>query len=536
MEMKSILRGPFVSRILEGCGINPRHYWLLVDLFGQLSERHEFMSQLGRSGFALNSMALFYFVFSIVFSVIFLLIGVSARLCLLACLLFTVLILFTLLISETNNSLVNPVEGLVLSHQPIAGATYTAAKLSHLARILLYVVPALNAAPAVAGLWLPGARWFYPLLHLGAAFALGLLIAFFCCALFGWLIRFVPAPRLKVVGNWAELLAWFSYFLFPQSLRLVRHYHLAHLVPAPGAPRWALGIGLMLLAAASVVFGLQSLSVDYMLRVSSIVHGGSGAQVKAKRQQRNGDFASWLGGQLGRAGYEYVSQMMTRDWVFLRQTIAILPLVVMTGVGMYPGLRTSPFSRHFTPLHALPHLFGFLLLLVCIALPYGNHDKGAWVFLLAPVHSFRRFAAGVLALLWLRFILVPHLFLLALLTWFWGIRDASAFLAYSLAVSSFYVGLELRLVESVPFSRQPRASQGAMLLPLMIVGGLAASLVGALQYYFVFRSLVATLATTAAVAVAAFFLIRSSLTSVGDSMRFDLGRLTGESTFLYQET
>ena len=57
-----------------------------------------------------------------------------------------------MLLSETANSLVNPVEGLVLAHYPINGATYTAAKLTHLLRILSYTVPALNLLPALAGL------------------------------------------------------------------------------------------------------------------------------------------------------------------------------------------------------------------------------------------------------------------------------------------------------------------------------------------------------------------------------------------------
>ncbi len=48
----------------------------------------------------------------------------------------------------------NPVEAHVLAHQPINGATYVAAKLTHLVRILLYLVPAMNAIPAFGGLLL----------------------------------------------------------------------------------------------------------------------------------------------------------------------------------------------------------------------------------------------------------------------------------------------------------------------------------------------------------------------------------------------
>src|ERR1035438_1631331 len=61
----------------------------------------------------------------------------------------TAFLLLGILFSEAGNSLVNPVESLVLAHQPINGATYTAAKLTHLARILMFLVPALDGIPAL---------------------------------------------------------------------------------------------------------------------------------------------------------------------------------------------------------------------------------------------------------------------------------------------------------------------------------------------------------------------------------------------------
>ena len=42
----------------------PGSFWLLVDLFGQLSERSEILDQLGRNGVALKTAAWMYFAFS----------------------------------------------------------------------------------------------------------------------------------------------------------------------------------------------------------------------------------------------------------------------------------------------------------------------------------------------------------------------------------------------------------------------------------------------------------------------------------------
>jgi hypothetical protein len=535
MTPTGILRGPRVSRLLKACGVNPRHYWLLVDLFGQLSERHEFMTQLGRSGYALKSIAWWYLAFSSLFAILFLLVAQPPVVQYLSIfLVMTAVLLLGLLISETNNSLVNPVEGLVLAHQPIDGATYTAAKLTHLVRILLYVVPALNGVPALAGLALRRSPWFYPLKHVLLAFALGLVIALSCCAVFGWLIRFVPAARLKAVGNWTELIAWMACIWFPQASLFLIRVHFSNWLPPAGVPRLALAVVAGVLMVGGVILGLRSLSVDYMLRVSSIVHGGSSAKGLDHRGRRRSAISGWFGGQLGRAGFEFVSQMMTRDWQFLRQAVPLVPLLIIGAVAMAPGLRVTPFSGRFTSLHVLPHAFGLTLFIVCNALEYGHDYKGAWVFQLVPAGAFERFAQGVFAVLWARFIMVPHLFLLALITWFWGIRYAAWFLAYSLAVASFYLGLELRLIQGVPFSKQPQVSQGAMMFPIMFIGGLGAALVVALQHFFLFHSPARALAATAIVAAGAYFLTRSSLRSLSSSMRFNLGLVSGESSFLYK--
>jgi hypothetical protein len=360
-------------------------------------------------------------------------------------------------------------------------------------------------------------------------------MAMLSCAVFGWLIRFVPAPRLKAVGNWTELVVWLAFVWLPQAVRFLPHVHLSAWLPAPGVPRVALGVALAVLMAVSITFGLRSLSVDYMIRVSSIVHGGSGAKRQERRGHKSSTISGWFGGQRGRAGFEFVVQMLTRDWAFLRQTVPLAPLLILAGVMVAPGLRVAPFSGHFTRLHILPHVFGVMLFSICTFIAYGNDYKGAWVFLLAPTGALDEFARGVFGVLWVGFIAIPHLFILALLTWFWGIRPAAVFLAYSLAVASLHLGLELRLIESVPFSKQPGVSQGFMLMPMMVIGGLGAGAAVALQHFFIFHSVATALSTTAIIGAGAYFIIRSSLRSFASSMRYNLGLVSGESSFLYKE-
>ena len=511
----------------------------MTDLFGQLSERREMMSQLGRDGMTLRSVSLLYFVFSALFSLIFFLVRPPLTEYLTVFLAMTAFILLGILVAETNNSLVNPLEGLVLAHQPIDGATYTAAKLTHLLRILLYLVPAVNGVPALVGLAFKGFPWFYPIIHIVAAYGVGLLVALFCCALFGWLIRFVSAARLKTVGNWVEMMTWMAFVLFPSAQRWLRHGHISTWLPVGAEARLILAVACGALAVWSVVFGLRSLSIDYMIQVASIVHSGSAAKAKMRRARATCPMAGWLGGQPGRAGFEYVSRMMRRDWQFQRQVIPLIVAaifyLIINSAYIAHGFRITPFSGRFTALHFLPHILGFVLLAICSALGFSNDYKGAWIFLLAPAGALRGFARGVHALLWLEFIVIPHLFLLSLLTWQWGFRAAGIFIAYSLAVASFYLGLELRLIEAIPFSQQPMASRNAMMVPFVFGGAITIALAVAGQYFFVFRSAMTVSVTTLVIATGAYFLTRSSLRALTASMRFNLGILSGESTWIYKE-
>ena len=182
------------------------------------------------------------------------------------------------LLSETANSLVNPVEGLVLAHQPINGATYTAAKLTHLLRVLAYTVPALNLLPALAGLFCPKAPWTYPLLH----FSLPACSAgdrAFCCAFFGWLIRFFPPARLKTIGQIAEGRRPCCSSSLCRALPALCQDQSTRRCPClrPGM-LLLLGIALRLPPSLGVIFGLRALSGDYLVRVSAIVHGASHAR------------------------------------------------------------------------------------------------------------------------------------------------------------------------------------------------------------------------------------------------------------------
>ncbi|MGD0497159.1 MAG: hypothetical protein ABSC23_01860 [Bryobacteraceae bacterium] len=535
--VRRFLRGPAVSRMLAKLGIDARRYWLLMDLFGELSDRHEMLNQLGRDDMTLRVVAVLYFIVTGLGSILFLMAQPRLAIYFVASLALPAFFLFGILISETGNSIVNPVEGLVLAHHPVTGATYTAAKLSHLLRIVLYLVSGMNIAPALAGLALKGARWYYPILHMLAAFAVGLTIALLCCAVFGWLVRFVPPARLKSAAQTAELTPWVVILILVRLRTYLAHMRVSQWLPAGTGARAGLAAALVTAAAFIVVFGLRALSADYLIRVSTIVHGGSRRARVRSRRPRISDIVAWLGGgPASRAGFEYLSQMMLRDWQFRRQMIMLAPIVIMPVVALVSGrLRVDPFSRQLTMVHALPHIAGVALFRICAALPFGGDYKASWIFLVVPSSAFGKFARGVYARLWLAVIAIPHAVLLVALAWFWGIPDAALFIAYSAAAASAYLSLELRLIAGIPFTKPPGTSQGAYQMPLIILGMIGMVVAVAVQDFLLFRSRATVLAATIAIGAATWIVTRISLGAFERTIRFHLGLLAAESGDFYKE-
>jgi hypothetical protein len=531
--LRRVLRGRAASRLLAGLGIDPKRYWLLMDLFGAMADHGETMDQLGWSGSALKTLSLIYFLMTGVMTLMMAIARPAPMLYSATFLGLTAFLMLVTLVSEAGNSLVNPAEGMVLAHQPINGATYTGAKLSHLFRIVLYLVPAMNAAPALAGLRLKGADWRFPVLMMGEALGVGLLAALLTCSTYGWLLRFVPAKRLKAAAQIAGGVP-FLLFMFTSSLKKAARVA-ASFIPRDTAVRLGIEIALGAAAIAIVVFGIRSLSADYLVRVSSITRGGRGKFRRAGRPRIADIVARFRGGPGARAGFAYVSRMITRDYQIRRQIVGFLPMLIILAGGAIKSISTDPFLRKFTPLHLAPHVIGLYLFIVCSILAYGSDFKGAWVFQLAPAGVLGRFACGVHAFLWVAAVLGPHVLLFPLLAWFWGPWHSALFVLFSAGVVSLYLGFALRLIESIPFSRQPEVKRGAMTLPLMVLVLLVAGIASGLQHFLLFRSETAVLASAAVLGLASWAVTGRSLSAFEFKMRFTLGLISGESKLIYTE-
>ena len=508
---RPLLHGPAFSGMLERCGVDVRRFWVLVDLFETLGARQEVVAM--GNDYSMRGLMNIWFILSSGVSVLAALVGAPPGLYLAGFLVLTVFQLGVLLLPEIAESLVNPVDGSILAHQPVDGATWSGAKLAHLTKIVAYAVTGLNAVPALVGLTLPhdeaALRLFYPPLHFLVALGVGLVFALLCCSLFGWLVRMVPVRRLKAAAAMVQvlpMLAMFGFHARDLIWETVSGWAASIEVPAswlaavdtvPGGPAAMLGAAGVVVAAVAVVFGLRAFSRDHLIRVAGLMSAGGGRRRRRWRWSNPGPWmAGWTGGQAGRAGFEYLRAVMARDWQF-RRNMALNLVGPVTGFValLVAGRDVSPFGPDFAFAHFLPHLFGLTLIFVCAFLAYGNDHKGIWCFAVAPDSASRPLARGIHAALWLLLIVVPHAGWLLVLAWAWGVRDAVLFVAFSTAVAFLYLGASLRLIDGVPFGKQTPPTRSTMLLGVMILYLVGLAVAIGIQYVL-FRSVAAVIAAT----------------------------------------
>ena len=154
----------------------------------------------------------------------------------------------------------------------------------------------------------------------------------------------------------------------------------------------------------------------------------------------------------------------------------------------------------------------------CLFLAYGDDYKAVSSLAIVPDSSFRLMARGIHAGLWLRLVVIPNAFCLVVLTWSWGVWDALWFIAYGIAVASFYLAVGVRLIDGIPFGKQTPPDRNivapGLMLMFLIVLGVAVGI-----QYIVFRSAVAVAAVTIIVSVGAYYLTMATLADFESRMR-----------------
>ncbi len=102
-----------------------------------------------------------------------------------------------------------------------------------------------------------------------------------------------------------------------------------------------------------------------------------------------------------------------------------------------------------------------------------------------------------------------------------GITMLQLFLIYSLALTSLYLAAELFLLEGLPFANPVRLATQAIIVPVMLLGGMGGAVLAFLQW-LIFRSYTAAVIATATVALLAVVIVRFSLSHLVSEFQTNL--------------
>jgi hypothetical protein len=548
-----ILEQKPVAALLRRLGIHPVQYAALLDFFGKLSDRQEF--QAGRAEVSRNIAVGMFAVFMALGNLAAVFVAHPAlRPFVTFNYAVTGLILFMTLVTEAISTFLNPIEISVLAHQPIRERDYFAAKITHLAAVVAWIVLPLNLVPALAGLAVQDSRWFFPVPYLLSVYFFGLFVALFLCAIMGVLFHLLTPARLRSLASWMQMVITLTLFggvaLAGTLVRLhfIVSASLASMNPlswfvavamAGQGPRYlsfgGVQITVMLICAVFLVFGVRALSSGYMTKVHLLLRSGP----KPRRWSKAplGPFVRLVtGSPSGRAAFSFMYAMARTDWHFRASSMPVLiQFAILPLFGIARGLGPTPFAAvRPTGVHLLPHLAGLAGLSVCTMLTSSDQHKAAWIFLTAPLESIRSFVRGIFWALWVPLSMVG-LLLLPLYIYDWGLRDAVLFFMYSLAVGAFYVSVELFLVDGLPFSNPPKRSGGFLTAPLVLGALIAAGIIVVLQWLFIFQDRFVTLGASLVFAGLAYLIAQISLRGVEVNVLHNLHVIASGRTAMFKE-
>lgn len=538
-----------MSEVLEGFGIDSRQYFLLLDLFRKLDERQEF---------AINSTRVARYTLVISLTLILALIAsldalsgsVSLQSFIHVDIFITALLLLLILTTETINAFFNPVEAAVFAHQPVHERTYLASRMTYLLGIVGSTVLPLNLIPALAGLSIHGARWFYPFTHLIALSTLGVFILLSTTAMLGLLFRVVPLSRVRGIAAFGQAALFALLLLYPTIMSGAKGLHID--LPAPSNPfGWFVSLGTlgqgnssfvldwrtlltMILFGAIIPLGLRSLSNGYLANVRLLLRGVP--KRACSRHEWFGPAMRWVTGRpSGRAAFSFIYSMAKADWQFRLSVLPVLFLYVLFPViTIMRGLGASPFGGHPGIVYLLPHVAALGGITICSMLPFSDQHRAAWIYLTAPLDGIRSFVIGIFWALWLP-LAVGSVLLAPIFAWYWGAPDALLFVAYSLALGSFYLSLGLLLVDGLPFANPPRQT-GSFLGAPLIIASLAAVLgIVVLQWYVIFQYRLVTIACVLAFATAAYAIARVSMVNLQTNVMYNLHAIASGRRAMFKE-
>lgn len=552
---KSLLRSSLVERMCRAFGVDVRQYRLLIGLFSTLGDRMEFMGAPIKSHFLHG-----FLVFLSIAVSLFALAPVSLSGYLRLTLGMNMFFLALVVGGEAAQRIMNPDEASILAHQPVSGPTYVAAKVTDLLWLTAALTSSLSLVPALAGLLLRDARWFYPITHLLAAYSSALFLTFLVCGVYGWLFRLIAPARVKSASLWIQFVIFFAGSVLAPAAGpfITRNGGGAWLRSSHMPWNWFVAIGAIgssgpsafvapeawaafALTAAFLIVGLRGFRADYLARASDLMQGSAvPSRGGSGRKLLSGVVTRITGAPSGYGALAFMRIMVQRDWNFRRQGLPVLCYLVVLAFPVFHGIGVSPFVegaftiRSFSLMHVIPHVQGLMLALICGLVSYTAEPKGPAMFASLPVGRLGPFVRGIYGALWLP-TLFFHLALLAPCTWFWGAAHGILFVSFSLALVSFYLSVTVFFIDGLPFSAKFKPSLASEQQSIIFFAAIPIIVMAALQW-ILFYDFYWVLAATIALAALAWGVGRFSLKALEGKVQASLAQLGFGTQQIFRES
>ena len=421
--------------------------------------------------------------------------------------LYSMVSLALVVLIQFGSTVVSPEDLPVLGARPVSPRTYFAVKFSNLMFYVGLFTLAMHLLPAAAGPFC-GGPWYYPALHLAAAWLASLFTAGWLAALYGLLLRAFHHERFKDIITYGQVAFSFLIFLGYQILpRRLEALGAAGAADGPwlylAPPYWfarlvALGLetprgadaGLALLAlgatAGACAVMMRALSLDYaehLSRRSATRRGRAPEAPTARGRARRAHFHRlFLRDGLERAAFYLTAHMFGRSRYLKQQFYPNVGVILAVCAFNAFGSRVAnPFvgpEVEWSLALGVPAVtFVMLGFSVLSLLPYSDEYRAGWVFDVAPVADRGRILAGVKKAVLVFFYPVPLLLNLGLFAWHWPWADALCHAAYGLIAGWLSLQAYALALSDLPFSQPPVKGRGPasvvlilFLLPVCIGG------------------------------------------------------------------
>lgn len=322
----------------------------------------------------------------------------------------TIILVFSALVVEFNEVVLNVEDTYILGHRPISKATYAAARLTNLGVYIGLIFLSMSIFPAIIGCALRDTGWWYLPAFLIASFATCMITACFVIFFFSTARSSSKAFDYREILSWTQIVVVFVVFygaqymlrdssrkieLFlaylPDWVDWLPHAWLARFVEqAAVAPGWeTLLTGLLILTGTILAIVLVVLHLRYYYQgLRQEVKEFKEVRESTVKNRRN-SWLTWLASSSQeRAALRLCGNILRRDYDLRMRSVPILAaLLALIVIGAGTKQLGNPFAAEIsesTVSMAFVQVFALSVPVILHNFRFSRYYQATWVLQVSP--------------------------------------------------------------------------------------------------------------------------------------------------------